>query len=1463
MSISVKYPKISESMQSSKTEILTKTGTLLQDVAKKKALLKKKSKKISAIKLNQLTFLRLSLASPKRIKKWSQRLLSNGEIIGEVTNANTVNYKTLNPEKGGLFCERVFGPVKDFQCSCGKQKSKSHPKVCPNCGVEFISSQNRRYKMGYIQLVVPVTHVWYLKNAQNSIISVLLDLKKKELEAVTYCFSKFSLNRKLFSEDLMVQNIWPLIKANPFFFRKWAKKKKKNSLNSWKDILEFHLKFSKMNVCDQTQRLLRDETFWQPQTQICFLDKNKYWDLFISNTKILVKKKKVLNFQFKNLPFFLIQKNQSFQNFFFQNSNSLLKTSSLFQNLRADFEQKKVFSSKQNFKKLSFNFNKNFTFLYSTFLKRFYKQNFHFFLPFPAVSVLKSKGFGLSASFSYRKFCKVGKNQKVFTFNQKFFSSNLFEKNFQISEYFFQKKLLLTFSKPFLKQNRLILNSNFQNSFSLLSYQIFFKALLKIENYWISPHKFSKKTYAFFENFLNDNFLAVLPELSLRQKYEEREHFLQAKQLLKTLVTSDKAWKSSFFKKRNAFKQTQTLSSASNVRSTLNLNLKQKNCNLNFSRKQFKDLNFFRKNPLGNLNFRSFFYFKLLPSLKIALIISRFKKGKKYESKKNLIYFQNLLDKLKFSPFLNLKIKPALLKKKSKSLQTQIQSLEYFHKLRKNQSLNLIKNFDQKPNFEKPYWDEATSSSFVLPFFSNFALNLQRSFRNAKLANQMPKSDFIPRNLSSIDQFSSLIRQKLKIQNASVTLTKKKAFVGKEDFCSKEKFLWQGKIFPGQSEPNFVARATFSSNSIGRQSNLIESWNSQKLAYFRKKLTKSFFRQKPVFCNNFYLLSQNFQWTDQEDWVKFCNYIAPKANQTDSLIPSYVERGGCLDIVSTGAGSLKVFLSALNQLEKKNFSSLNLLLKSLCQTFLHYNQEIHKIENSSKLFSQIPKAFLIFNKQADFDKEVNLRFQRLSRLEILRAKLLRRLKLIRGLIQNQVSPEWMVLNLLPVLPPTLRPLLSLEGQQVAVSDLNKFYQTILFRNKRLKRFSQGYYTKPSISMPTQQKYAQRLLQEAVDALIENGKGDSPIITASNNRPLKSLSDMLKGKKGRFRQNLLGKRVDYSGRSVIVVGPQLKLHQCGLPKEMALVLFQPFLIRQLILRGIASNFIGAKKLLKLRPNNFLSLLQEIMENQPVLLNRAPTLHRLGIQAFQPILVSGRAILLHPLVCTAFNADFDGDQMAVHIPLSLKACSEAWKLMSSRNSLLSPATGEPVLLPSQDMVLGCYYLTTLDQIKTKAKLKQSAFLLPHCNQAHSLSTIENEDKKQSLLQNRKLLQRKKFQTTFFLNRVQRKKKFKIENSLNQYYSNWNQVLQSLNQQNIYLHSPIWFQWNKNFEFSFKRENLLELRLDKFGNGLFIRQTSQNYWNSKFETKSFYLKTTPGRVLINFFIFEIHSQSILKKN
>nr|YP_009105910.1 beta' subunit of RNA polymerase [Microthamnion kuetzingianum]AIT94718.1 beta' subunit of RNA polymerase [Microthamnion kuetzingianum] len=398
-----------------------------------------------------------------------------------------------------------------------------------------------------------------------------------------------------------------------------------------------------------------------------------------------------------------------------------------------------------------------------------------------------------------------------------------------------------------------------------------------------------------------------------------------------------------------------------------------------------------------------------------------------------------------------------------------------------------------------------------------------------------------------------------------------------------------------------------------------------------------------------------------------------------------------------------------------------------------------------------------------------------TKLKRRRLILLQRIKLVKNFIRTKQKPEWIILSALPVLPPGLRPILQLSGDQVAISDLNKLYQKILFRNRR--------FSQKSLDNPL---YTQRLLQEGVDALIENGKGGAEPVCASNGRPLKSLSDMLKGKKGRFRQNLLGKRVDYSGRSVIVVGPQLQIHECGLPKEMAIELFQPFLVRQLVIHGLVTTILAAKKLIAEQSAIIWEVLEQLLEDHLVLLNRAPTLHRLGIQAFQPKLVNGRAILLHPLVCTGFNADFDGDQMAVHIPLSYQARAEAWQLMWSRNNILSPATGQPILVPSQDMVLGCYYLTT-----------------------------ENS---------------------------------RNQRGTNLYFSELKETLLAYAKNKLDIHAFIWVRCDRNFETGNKNNNPLEIRIDSYGNSLEFYDNAQYFLDYEGNQVSQQVRTTLGRIIFN---------------
>src|SRR6187431_2369827 len=325
---------------------------------------------------------------------------------------------------------------------------------------------------------------------------------------------------------------------------------------------------------------------------------------------------------------------------------------------------------------------------------------------------------------------------------------------------------------------------------------------------------------------------------------------------------------------------------------------------------------------------------------------------------------------------------------------------------------------------------------------------------------------------------------------------------------------------------------------------------------------------------------------------------------------------------------------------------------------------------------------------------------RATRSKQIKKKLSKRLKVIGGFISSKSRPEWMVMEVLPVIPPDLRPLVPLEGGRFATSDLNDLYRRVINRNNRLKNL---------LSLKTPDviiRNEKRMLQEAVDALFDNGR-HGRAVTGAGNRPLKSMSDMLKGKSGRFRQNLLGKRVDYSGRSVIVIGPDLTLGQCGLPKKMALVLFEPFIIRRLKELGFVHTVRGARKMIEKKSPEVWDILEEVTKGHPVLLNRAPTLHRLSIQAFEPVLIEGEAIRIHPLVCTAYNADFDGDQMAVHVPLSVEAQMETRLLMMAPLNIFSPSSGKPIMTPTQDITLGCFYLTAEPRAKKRDNQHVSLF------------------------------------------------------------------------------------------------------------------------------------------------------------
>nr|YP_009020838.1 DNA-directed RNA polymerase subunit beta' [Chlorella sorokiniana]AHM23712.1 DNA-directed RNA polymerase subunit beta' [Chlorella sorokiniana]AII02082.1 RNA polymerase beta [Chlorella sorokiniana] len=499
-------------------------------------------------------------------------------------------------------------------------------------------------------------------------------------------------------------------------------------------------------------------------------------------------------------------------------------------------------------------------------------------------------------------------------------------------------------------------------------------------------------------------------------------------------------------------------------------------------------------------------------------------------------------------------------------------------------------------------------------------------------------------------------------------------------------------------------------------------------------------------------------------------------------------------------------------------------------------------------------AALDFRSYEDRKKYKRLRIK-INRLKTMKLKCKRQRELFRDFYRTKMQPAWMILSYLPVLPPGLRPITSIRGELV-VSDINVLYRKVLIRNKRITQGAHfGVFDTSLSGSWLSWCYNLRQVQQAVDELLKTGSVES-------GRPLKSLLDTLKGKQGRFRQHLLGKRVDYSGRSVIVVGPQLQIHQCGLPKQMALELFQPFIIQKLRKKGIVVTTTAAKTLIADQKPIVWSILSEILKTHPVLLNRAPTLHRLGIQAFLPQLVEGKAILLHPLVCPAFNADFDGDQMAVHVPLSPKTRAETLTLLWSRNHVLAPASGQPLLLPTQDMVLGFYYLTCsqekFQQEGLKNETTSSQLELPQIKKGtkSNSSSKDNEyliPSHQALIQSQNLQKRTVFET--------------LGPTKERFFSSFSQVKKSYDRGFLKLHSIVWVKWPgfvQNFvseHQAYTKENVIETRVTVFGKieNVFLETVLISGETPILAPRSQYVRTTVGRILMHSWIFENSSRSV----
>jgi len=618
-----------------------------------------------------------------------------------------------------------------------------------------------------------------------------------------------------------------------------------------------------------------------------------------------------------------------------------------------------------------------------------------------------------------------------------------------------------------------------------------------------------------------------------------------------------------------------------------------------------------------------------------------------------------------------------------------------------------------------------------------------------------------------------------------------------EYFSEKNINQYQWSNFGNLNRINVTAESKkwFHSNLKKKPKLFKIKYNNQKTKTWSLFL-KIYSKKNLAFANYLYGISHEMTWRQVEDFQEFLMYSWEQPAYNDAVIPYYFSTQLTKNYAShtipdhkqyypiqTGGFVFQKLFSHYNLIGLQRQLSLDLTEVKRTLSFLKTKCESFELAKQQKSKLQIE----------------------ISRFKELEKKLLRRLIYFRDFYKANNQPAWMVLSYLPVLPPGLRPITSIRGELV-VSDLNSLYRKVLTRNRRLTNSTRFSIFDTSLSGSwASWCYNLRQVQEAVDSLLKTGKVESGKTT-------KSLLDALKGKRGRFRQHLLGKRVDYSGRSVIVVGPELRIYECGLPKQMAVELFQPFLIQQLRNKGIAFTTTGAKAIISERKPIIWTLLREILQSHPVLLNRAPTLHRLGIQAFIPKLVDGKAILLHPLVCPAFNADFDGDQMAVHVPLSPAARAEAFNLLLACNHLLAPSSGQPLLLPTQDMILGCYYLT-ISKEKTD-------FLAPNFS-------------KEIIPQ--------------------------ISNRIGKWYSYFDEVLQDYANQKLNLHSPVWVRWEGKVQNLVAEQNSqdrntpFELRLNTSGQNeliffdKYILEAPLQNSTANQRTSYFFVRTTPGRLIL----------------
>jgi DNA-directed RNA polymerase beta' subunit len=1477
----------------------------------------KKNIYTSYSKLSEVKLLTIGIASPLRILQWAEKTLPNGKIYGEVLNANTLHHKTFKPQKGGLFCERIFGPLKDFECACGKinktvkqdmtsavvrppaaggdlsvvdgqksnsgeipsgiasaplgssmvtkaHKSKQKRKYCPDCDVEYTWSVIRRYQLGYIKLSSPVTHIWFLKGTP-SYLSLLLDMKKRHLQLVTYCSETLTLENSLSNYQKTF-----FIDSPAKIFETWA-------------------------------------ALWQPQQETLTREKNGHHKRLEVQPIPQKEWKKRMSIS-PSPPSGSVATGAFGAQRPLETQAQTFDVTHMTLNLNKELKTVAGASPVPLTNKLPLFLS---TLQWSVYCNRQTELNRE---PLPTSPQSLCDAARLVGSKGPRLGAKIYKITKKLPIDYYILCS---------LDRLLQKKVIRfailntwqtiykdAYIKAMYKTNKLFNNSlSTKDTFGEVGPRTAGDAVVEpgsgrtVASLTPKRDLMNKK-----KQFLNiGKFYSLFYDLSSPQKTTAAQ--------LKTLRGGDTRRVSNL---RSKFDSVKGISGSA-------VSQPERRHRRSVGRK-FQSV-------VDNV--------KLAFLHHVGMIFQKMKQPIFLNKYTMNIQFSNL-DTLMNATMDMQKYLPGTVPSSLAGGTTSPQGAGFIKTLsnaflRPVLTLQLVsrshtsRNFGEKGPNQTALASDASYKGIVGDTLSS---NLFSSNSLKESILSLNNMSYLPANLTEggevptrsaaglqgteylslragFKHYLFLYKQKMKefnsIQSRLGSLSAEGAcgdrsgsldgsFLEKTSFGERKELSMNHylrsklanqaiPLEPGLAHPiHFATPAgTTGQPGDGKGPNIYRSVRKNRKYMsignnqsFDSKNGNTFSSgaQKSVY-NNIYSLSHRERWEADKDWELFLGYSVAFATFNDIPIFAYKSRvfsfseknsfrfatgtlrapqtlknsygqgtmispsgassgdeasptgtpraigsraqmnGGFYDTPSlalsnaffSGAGIIQQLLRELTFPELKKLDKQNRLL------LYQLNQNILKLKKQVKIFV--------------YDKSARMELKDLCKKRDL---LIRRTKLVRKLFRKDSDPSSMILTVLPVLPPDLRPIVKM-GSQIAASDLNRLYQQVIHRNERLKFFLKD----PATSNSYEMKYAQRLLQEAVDNLIQNSKTATTSEKDSRGRALKSLSDVLKGKQGRFRQFLLGKRVDYSGRSVIVVGPKLKLHECGLPVEMALELYLPFLLKRILNKKYAKTVIGAKSLIKNNTALAHELLREIMQVSPVLLNRAPTLHRLGIQAFVPKLVEGRAILLHPLVCSAFNADFDGDQMAVHVPITVEARAEAWKLMLSRNNILSPATGDPLAIPSQDMVLGCYYLTTYSKPQSHiskaspVRGAKGAALLPAAGEKagnYSSSTMDIRTPQVSTLP----IQSQQF-----------------------YFNHLEDVIQAYNQQKVKIHTLVWVKWNGLIENGNDQEEPIEVRLTTFGQWQEISAHYLRFYDSKNVLVNQYMATTPGRILFNLIIHD----------